>query len=233
MEMREAEEEGSVGRPLFGHSPDFGYFYYGAIWYGDELWSGGRIKDYDGDGRITELEILRWNDEALGGRGFKNWTKFNHPQLGEVEIGGYNPKFFRQNPPPEFLEEWAGKEALFNLMLAKYLPQVRILSAEVRPVKNLFDLSCVVTNEGFLPTALKMAERVKIVRPDWVEVKLPEGAELASGFKAKIEIGHLKSGEKKEVRWRFKMKAASLEAEVSFFSTRGGVDKKKVSIATQ
>lgn len=148
---------------------------------------------------------------------------------------------------------------MFNLMLAKSLPQVRILSAEARPVKkkaglldkekNLFDLSCVVTNEGFLPTALKMAERVKIVRPDWVEVKLPEGAELESGFKAKIEIGHLKSGEKKEVRWKFKIKPAGqgpgadakaapaaatkatpLEAEVSVFSTRGGVDKKNVQI---
>jgi len=212
----------------------------------------GRAKDYDGDGRITEFEVLRWNDEALGGRGFKNWTKYNHPQLGEVEIGGYNPKFVRQNPPAEFLEEWAGKEALFNLMLAKSLPQVKILSAEARPVKNLFDLSCVVTNEGFLPTVLKIAEWVKIVRPDWVEVKLPKGAELEAGFKTKIEIGHLKSGEKKEVRWRFKVKpaiqgssaetkaavasgpkTAQLEAEVSVFSTRGGLDKKKVQIATQ
>jgi hypothetical protein len=266
MDMREPQEEGPGGRPLFGHSPDFGYSYYGAIWYGDELWSGGRVKDYDGDGRITELEVLRWNDEALGGRGFKNWTKFNHPQLGEVEIGGYNPKFFRQNPPPEFLEEWARKEAMFNLLLAKSLPQVRILSAEARPVKkkagkkagnlekgkDLFELTCVVTNEGFLPTALKMAERVKIVRPDWVVVMLPEATELEPGFKAKIEIGYLKSGEKKEVRWRLKIKsvtegsgaeakaapaaankATPLEAEVSVFSTRGGVDKKKVPFTIQ
>jgi hypothetical protein len=29
------------GSPLFGHGPDFGYFYYGSIWYGDELWNGG------------------------------------------------------------------------------------------------------------------------------------------------------------------------------------------------
>ncbi len=36
--------------PLFGHGPDFGYFYYGSIWYGDELWIGGAMKDYDGDG---------------------------------------------------------------------------------------------------------------------------------------------------------------------------------------
>ncbi len=23
--------------PLFGHGPDFGYFQYGSVWYGDEL----------------------------------------------------------------------------------------------------------------------------------------------------------------------------------------------------
>ena len=28
--------------PLFGHGPDFGYFYFGSIWYNDELWNIGR-----------------------------------------------------------------------------------------------------------------------------------------------------------------------------------------------
>jgi len=216
-------------------------------------WRAGSELEYDGYGLsfILDRIVIRLNELWSGGRGFKNWTKLNHRQPGEVEIGGYNPKFFRQNPPPEFLEEWASKEALFNLMLAKSLPQVKILSAEVRPVekkagqqagklagnldkdKDLFELSCVVTNEGFLPTALKMADRVKIVRPDWVEIRLPEGAELEKGLKSKIEIGHLKSGEKKEVRWRFKMKAFPAEAEVSIFSTRGGVDKLKVPFTTQ
>ena len=111
------------GQPLFGHSPDFGYLYYGAVWYGDELWNGGRVKDYDGDGRVTDLESLRYIDEELGGRYFKPWTKFNHPTLGEVEIGGFNPKFWRQNPPVELLEEWAKKEALFNLLLASPCPR--------------------------------------------------------------------------------------------------------------
>ncbi len=117
------------GEPLFGHSPDFGYLYYGAVWYGDELWNGGRLKDYDGDGQVTDLEALRYIDEELHGRYFKPWTKFNHPTLGEVEIGGFNPKFWRQNPPVELLEEWAKKEALFNLFLAQSLPQVKIVSA--------------------------------------------------------------------------------------------------------
>jgi len=227
------EEEETGGQPLFGHSPDFGYFSYGAIWYGDELWSGGKVVDYDKDGKISELEVLRWNDEALAGKGFKSWTRFSHPQLGEVEIGGLNPKFFRQNPPVAVLEEWAKKEADFNLFLAKSLPQVKIVSVDVRPVKKepgVFEVAAVFTNEGFLPTALEMAERVKIVRPDRATISIPEkGLELVGG-KPKAELGRLKSGEKKEVRWKVKPAQPGVETEVSILSTRGGVARQKVKI---
>ncbi len=221
------------GQPLFGHSPDFGYLYYGAVWYGDELWNGGRVKDYDGDGRVTDLESLRYIDEELGGRYFKPWTKFNHPALGEVEIGGFNPKFWRQNPPVELLEEWIKKEALFNLMLAGSLPQVKVVSTGVKPVKkeaDTFEITAVFTNEGFLPTALKMAERVKIVRPDAASVRLPAGAELV-GVRARQDIGFINQNEKKEVRWKIKVKPGTAgEAEVSILSTRGGVARATVKI---
>ncbi len=221
------------GEPLFGHSPDFGYLYYGAVWYGDELWNGGRVKDYDGDGRVTDLENLRYIDEELGGRYFKPWTKFNHPTLGEVEIGGFNPKFWRQNPPVEILEEWAKKEALFNLFLAQSLPQVKIVSAGMKAVKkeaDTFEITAVFTNEGYLPTALEMADRVKIVRPDAASVRLPAGAELV-GVRARQDIGHIRQNEKKEVRWKIKVKpGTSGEAEVSILSTRGGVARTTVKI---
>ncbi len=226
------EEREPRGEPLFGHSPDFGYFYYGAIWYGDELWIGGRVKDYDGDGKVTELESLRWNDEDLGGKYFTNWHAFRHPALGDVEIGGFNPKFFRQNPPPEKLEEWAFKEVRFNLLLAKSLPQVRVVSVTAKPVKKepgFFEIAAVFTNDGFLPTSLEMARRVKIVRPDRAEIKLT-GAELA-GNEAGREIGFLKSGANVTIRWKVKpVDAAKFEAEVSILSTRGGIDRKTLKL---
>ncbi len=227
--------DGPRGDPLFGHSPDFGYFQYGAVWYGDELWNGGRLKDYDGDGRVTDLESLRWLDENLPGKYFKPWTKFTHPQLGEVEIGGFNPKFFRQNPPPEILEEWAAKEANFNLFLAKSLPRVKIVSLEARPVRKepgFYEIVGVVANEGFLPTALEMAKRIKIVRPDGVSLRLTgTGAEPAKGARLRQEIGFLKPGERKEVRWKIKASGSeAAEAEVTLSSTRGGVVRKKLKI---
>jgi len=228
-----AEETPPTGSPLFGHSPDFGYLYYGSVWYGDELWNGGRMKDYDSDGRVTELEQLRFIDEELGGKYFIPWHKFNHPTLGEVESGGFNPKFWRQNPPPELLEEWIKKEAMFNLLLYKSLPQVKILSSELRPVKKekeTFEVVSTMTNEGFLPTALKMADRVKIVRPDTVTITLPSGVEFV-GSRARQEIPYLQGREKREVRWKVKVKpGANGEAEIILSSTRGGIAKAKLKI---
>ena len=222
------------GSPIFGHSPDFGYSYYGSVWYGDELWNGGSLKDYDGDGRATPLERLRFIDEELGGKYFIPWHKATHPTLGEVEVGGFNPKFWSQNPPPELLEEWIKKEGMFNMLLYKSLPQVKIVSTKIQPVKKeagTFEIVSVFTNEGFLPTALKQADRVKIVRPDAVQITLPAGLEFV-GSRARQEIGYLQSKQMKEVRWKVKGQIKpDAEAEVTISSTRGGVQKAKFKLA--
>ncbi len=166
------------GSPLFGHGPDFGYLYYGAVWYGNEIWNGGRVHDYDGDGEVDDLERLRWIDENHPGKNddFQMWTKTTHPTLGEVEVGGWNPKFWSQNPPPDLIETWAGNEAMFNLYLAQNLAQVRITEAAAkRTGDGQFEVTMTVTNEGGIPTALEMAKRVKIVREDAVSIQLSPG----------------------------------------------------------
>ena len=72
---------GGRGSPLFGHSPDFGYWQYGAIWYGDELWNGGNVGDYNKDGTTDELDRLQYNDKELKSSRFQPWTKIIHPDL--------------------------------------------------------------------------------------------------------------------------------------------------------
>jgi hypothetical protein len=161
------------GTPLFGHGPDFGYAYYGAVWYGNEIWDGGRLieADANGDGQSTDLEKLTWLDKNSTKTHFQPWTKASHPTEGEVEVGGWNPKFWGQNPPPEMLEKWARNEALFNLYLAQQMAQVKIVSATTKPAADgATELTVTVTNEGALPTALEIAKRVKIVQEDTVAI---------------------------------------------------------------
>ena len=50
-------------------------------------------KTREGLNGADALKLLKWNDEALNGEGFKPWKEFDHPQLGKVEIGGWKTKF--------------------------------------------------------------------------------------------------------------------------------------------
>ena len=248
--------EGPRDQPLFGHSPDFGYSYFGVPWYGDEIWNGGRFVDYDKDGRVDEYEVLKWNDENRAGKGdFQNWTAFRHPQLGDVEIGGWNPKFWSQNPPPDLLETWARNEALWNVWMAEQLPQVKIVSVTATPAKpappakskpakgakpeppvsleGVYDVTVTLTNEGQMPTALDIARRVKIVRPDTCTLTLGSGQELLKAPQGQrqqrpvMELGWLKAGETKTVTWQVK---GIGKAIVNLSSTRGGIDRKDVTV---
>ena len=221
--------------PLFGHSPDFGYFHLGAIWYGDELWNGGRERDYNNDGRIDPIEVLRYCDEEFQGSCFMPWKKFQHPVLGEVEIGGYNPKFFSQNGPPQVLEKWARNQALFNLYMAQSLPQIEITDARVVALSGAqrdsatHEVRVTVRNAGFLPTALEQAKRVKIVRPDRVVLQPPRG----SGTRAigRSEEFWLAGGATKTTAVRLRAGTAATDRRVTVraLSTRGGVAEREVT----
>ncbi|MBA3889892.1 MAG: peptidase [Gemmatimonadaceae bacterium] len=220
--------------PLFGHSPDFGYFQYGAIWYGDELWNGGRERDYDGNGVVEQWEVLRYCDENLGGRCFKAWTKYQHPQLGEVEIGGFNPKFYVQNGPPEMMEPWARNQALFNLYMAQSLPLMEITDTRLGALSGTqadsatHVLVVTVRNAGRIPTALDQAQRVKIVRPDLVSARFAKDAK--SRVMGRPEEFWLGGGESRTVTVRLRLDAADRVFHARAASTRGGVAEREVRV---
>ena len=166
------------GTPIFGHGPDFGYWYYGAIWYGDEIWNGGRNKDYNGDGNIDQLDIIRWDDEENDGLGFFEWKPSTHPVYGDIEIGGFDQKFFSDNPPAKHLEPWIRNEAMFNLEMIKYLPELIWENIEVKKSRTYksdsvdYQIKVSFRNIGKLPTALKQAHLVKIVTDDRLVMEL-------------------------------------------------------------
>lgn len=184
-------DEYGNGNPLFGHGPDFGYWYYGAIWYGDELWNGARFKDYNNDGDTNQLDMLRWDDEENDGAGFIEWKPAKHPVYGDIEIGGFNLKFFSQNPPAKHLEPWVRNEGLFNIEMAKYLPELDWTKVEAKRIKAYkadsvdYQLKIGIINRGKLPTALKQAYLVKIVREDRIELEFDTTASVKGkpGFK--------------------------------------------------
>jgi hypothetical protein len=236
------QNEGSSGElgdpePLFGHGPDFGYFQFGAVWYGDEYWiSGGRVKDYNGDGQYGDWEGQRWCTERGIPDCFLPWEKYNHPTLGEVEIGGMNPKFFSQNGPAETLEESIAPAHEWLLYMIDSLPNVNVVSTKLNTLGAgqkdgaTHELRVTVENQGRIPTALEQAKEVKIVRPDTVEVELAEGAGEVVGDEPEFWLA---GNQRRNVTVRLKLTGQpSGQFTLRLESTRGGVDERTLLFAS-
>ncbi len=139
-----------------------------------------------------DLKLMRWNDEEMGGEAFQNWQSFNHPQLGNVEIGGWKSKLYEKNAPLKYLPDLCEKHSQFTLTHAALCPYLDIHHVKIEQLSDgIFHVVVVVQNNGFLPTyTSKKALERKAVRPIEVELILPEMVSIVSGQRWQ-EIGHL------------------------------------------
>ncbi|MEB3173615.1 MAG: M14 family metallopeptidase [Cyanobacteriota bacterium] len=176
----------------YGVMDDYGYDHYG--WYGFtvELWDAptqAGIKKNDfiqwfrWHAPEDDYQLLRWNDEELQGRGFIPWRPFEHPQLGPVEIGGWQEKAVWQNAPAQYLPEICEKQARLAINLALLSPRLALSQVRLTPQGgDIYHLVVQWENQGFLPTyTSKKALERKAVRPIEVSLSLAPGAKLISG----------------------------------------------------
>jgi hypothetical protein len=139
-----------------------------------------------------ELTLLRWSDEALGGRGFVDWYPYDHPELGPVELGGWDKINYWYNPPFELLRREVEPLAEWVVFHALVTPRLELRTFEREELEpGLYRLRLVVQNAGWLPTSgTKKALEGYLVGPVEAELELPEGAELLAGA-ATAELGQL------------------------------------------
>ncbi len=177
------------------------YDHMGMFAWTVEIWSPQRqagIKDYKYIDWFREhpleddLTMLKWSDEALGGKGYVNWYPFDHPQLGRIELGGWNLQYAFRNPPPEFLEKEIAPFADWLIWHLLISPRLEVYEATVKPLGNSnYYVRLIVHNTGWLPSYVtKRAVEKKIVRGLVCEIELPEGATLKTG-KPREELGQL------------------------------------------
>ena len=180
---------------------DWCYDHLGMFFWAIELWSPMRqagIKDFKFIDWFREhpveddLALMKWNDEILNGKGYVNWYKFDHPELGELELGGWDSMRSWRNPPPELVEkeievfpEWLLWQALISPLLV--IKEIKIKSVS----EDAYYIGGVLENSGWLPTYVtKKALEKKIVRGIIADLILPEDAVLVSG-KLHQEFGQL------------------------------------------
>ncbi|CAN5903920.1 M14 family metallopeptidase [soil metagenome] len=188
------------GKHITGAFDDWAYSYYGVYAFTIEFWSAARsagvevtefIEFFRNPPEDAQVKILEWNDRELDGKGFVDWATFDHPQLGQVEIGGWKSKFTFQNPPPHLLTDECEKLCRFALFQAGARPRLEANLKAEKLSPDVRRLELTVQNTGFLPTNItQVAVDKKLVKPVTVELTLPEGAELVSG-KLETELGHL------------------------------------------
>lgn len=196
---------------MSGAFDDWAYHQLGIFAWTVELWDmvgAAGIKERDfiewfrDHPEEDDLKLLRWNDEQIGGRGFVPWRPFTHPQLGEVEIGGWIERRTFGNPPEELLEATLAPNTEFVIAHALMTPRLELRQASVDALgAGLFRVRVIVANSGYLPTyGSKRAETVQAVRPIEVELKLPSGAELVTG-EVRQTIGQLEGRANKRALW--------------------------------
>lgn len=212
------------------------YWDYGVVGFVPEFW-GAFPADENKDGRTSEEELLKWNDAALGGKYFVNWKSINHPQLGEVEIGGLNTRFIDQNPPSQFLKAEIELYLPWMIWLAEVSPRVVIPQTKLNVIEKgkVVSLTVTVQNEGYLPTNIsKRAVEAEFAAPVRTLISLAD-AQLVEG-KMREDLGHLEgrrdegsaTGSQKTVTYVIRITGNNPRAVVTAVSEKGGTVKKEV-----
>jgi murein tripeptide amidase MpaA len=172
----------------------------GIASFGPDKPDGGyKFIDWYRDHPLEEdLKMLKWNDEGLEGKGFVDWYPCEHPQLGKIELGGWDALYAFRNPPPPFIEQEVSRFPQWLVWQALIAPQLQLHSFEVMPLgqptedgRSAYRVRMVVDNVGWLPTYVtrKAVER-KAVRGLVAEIETPEGATLETGRKRE-EVGQI------------------------------------------
>jgi murein tripeptide amidase MpaA len=108
------EKIGAKGTEITGSFDEWTYEHRGVFSWTVEFWSPQRqagienfkvIEWYREHPVEDDIKLLKWNDEVLNGMGFVDWHPFKHPQLGMVELGGWDHLHMWTNVPLEFLEK--------------------------------------------------------------------------------------------------------------------------------
>ena len=191
-------------KETIGGTQDWFYEHLGALFWVVELWAPNRaagIHDYKWIDWYREhpvaddLKLLKWSDEHCDGQAHVDWKPFMHPQLGEVEIGGWDKLNFWRNPPPQLREKEVERFPKWMNQIALSLPKLELLRTEVRALgPDTWRVRFAVGNSGWLPAHVtKRALDRKVVRGVIFEIHLPVNdatVSLVSG-KERIEGPHL------------------------------------------
>jgi hypothetical protein len=188
-------------KPLRGSLGDFAYHQRGAIAYVVELWDLFRqlgierkkpfVDHYFKFRRQDIVALARFDRDHNAGRAFRPWTKVMHPQLGEVEVNGFDPRVGIFNPPYERLDETCRAQSAAFLRVASLLPRVNVEVVGRESTGSHTRIELRIVNRGYLATyGLPSAKALPHAEPLRLSTS-GEGVRRVAPAESVVEIGHL------------------------------------------
>jgi hypothetical protein len=133
------------------------------------------------------LAVLRWCDEHHPA-GHVDWYPFEHPQLGAVELGGWDDLTVWTNPPPTRLAAELAGHPTAVLHQLRCAPELTLPYISVtRLSATTWRVEAGVANTGWLPTHVsEKARAAELVRPVTVELAVAsdQGVSVDAGVPA-------------------------------------------------
>ena len=184
---------------MSGASDDWAYEHLGVFSWTTEFWdivqaaTGEKQPThfwYTGPSDDQALAVLRWCDEHQPG-GHVDWTSFDHPQLGAVEIGGWNGLVTWANPTGDRLRDEVAPHADFAVHQALCSPQLDVAHVETTRIGGAtWRVEVGVANVGWLATDVStLARKERMVEPVTVEL-ISDDIEILDGA-ARRRVGQL------------------------------------------
>ena len=188
-------------KPLFGDLSDFAYHQRGALAYVVELWDLFKqigierkkpfVDHYSKFTRKDMQSLAEFDRTHNAGRMFKPWKKVQHPQLGEVELGGFDPRVGIWNPPYERLAATCEQQSAAFLRVAALVPHIGIEMVRQQRHGATTSTEVRVFNRGYLGSVgLPSAKALTHVEPLRLTVAA-SGTQLLAPAATTVEIGHL------------------------------------------
>jgi hypothetical protein len=118
------------------------------------------------------------------------WQRFDHPQLGEVELGGFDYMRVVRNPPIDLLADECDRGHTVADRLLRTTPEL-IVGLHLETQDGVSVLTATFENRGFLSTAsMSHAETIQRVPPITASLEATEGVRLVDGEPTQC-LGHL------------------------------------------
>ncbi len=161
--------------------------------------------------------------------GFVKWQAVKHPEFGDVEVGGFTPTEI-SNPPAEKIAELGVSHAKFALYLSTLFAEIKVAETEViNEGGGLFRIKAEVSNEGYLPTALRQGVQARSVKPTMVQLEVKPEQIIGGNNKTNFFQALEGSGKRQKFEWLIKGKTGD-QIDLKVVSQKGGTDLAKITL---